>query len=177
MPDPDDCNVLAAAIHSQSEIIVTWNLKDFPRRVLEEHAITALSPDQFLSERFAEKRALVIAALAEQRQRMKNPPQTPAQFIESLQRQKLTRFVAALRDYEGGLQKNSSAPNFFGALLFYRINSLMSRNRTRPQQLLNFLQTRVARLVVGRFQIQAQQRLGIGRAQIKPPTAVRHIDR
>ena len=103
LPDPDDYHVLAAAIHSQSEIIVTWNLKDFPRRALEEHAITALSPDQFLSERLAEQSDLVVAALAEQRQRMKNPPQSPAQFLESLQRQKLTRFIAVLRDYEGEL--------------------------------------------------------------------------
>ena len=103
LPDADDRHVLAAAIHSQSEIIVTWNLKDFPRRALEEHGIIAVSPDQFLSERLAEKTALVIAALAEQRQRMRNPPQSPAQFLESLQRQKLTRFVAALWAHEDEL--------------------------------------------------------------------------
>ena len=103
LPDPDDRHVLAAAVHSQSEIIVTWNLKDFPQRALDKHAITAMSPDQFLSERFAEKPALVIAALAEQRQRMKNPPQTPTQFLDSLQRQRLTRFVAILRSHEDEL--------------------------------------------------------------------------
>ncbi len=103
LPDPDDRHVLAAAIHAQAEQIVTWNLKDFPRRALDKHGIAAISPDQFLSERLAEQSGLVIAALSEQRQRMKNPPQKPAQFLESLQRQRLTRFVAALRSWENEL--------------------------------------------------------------------------
>ena len=103
LPDSDDRHVLAAAIHAQAEEIVTWNLKDFPRRALEPHGIRAVSPDQFLMERLSERPEAVIAALSEQRQRMKNPPQSPAQFLESLQRQRLTRFVDALQAHENEL--------------------------------------------------------------------------
>lgn len=103
LPDPDDRHVLAAAIHAKAAIIVTWNLKDFPQTALNEFGISAVSPDQFLSELLIEQPTSVINALSEQRQRMKNPPQTPAQFIDSLERQRLTRFAAALRAHEDEL--------------------------------------------------------------------------
>ena len=48
LPDPDDCHVLAAAITAQADVIVTLNLRDFPREVLQPHDIEAWSPDQFL---------------------------------------------------------------------------------------------------------------------------------
>ena len=103
LPDPDDRHVLAAAIYSQSEAIVTWNLKDFPVTELQKYQIRALSPDAFLADLFADKPVPIIKALAEQRRRLKNPPQTSAQFLESLQRQRLTRFVAALQTHEDEL--------------------------------------------------------------------------
>lgn len=48
LPDPDDRHVLAAAIAGNCEVIVTNNLRDFPRSNLRVHAIKALTPDQFL---------------------------------------------------------------------------------------------------------------------------------
>jgi len=48
LPDPNDRHVLAAAIRSSSSVIVTFNLKDFPAKILKEFGIEAQHPDDFL---------------------------------------------------------------------------------------------------------------------------------
>lgn len=48
LPDPDDRHVLAAALHAGARTIVTKNLHDFPRRVLDPQNVRAVHPDTFL---------------------------------------------------------------------------------------------------------------------------------
>jgi len=48
LPDRDDRHVLAAAIASDARKVVTWNLRDFPKRILQAFGIVAESPDKFL---------------------------------------------------------------------------------------------------------------------------------
>src|SRR5699024_7410343 len=50
LPDPADAHVLAAAVAGRAEVLVTFNLRDFPRRVLGGHGIEARHPDGFLWE-------------------------------------------------------------------------------------------------------------------------------
>jgi predicted nucleic acid-binding protein len=50
LPDPDDCHVLAAALAGQAEELLTFNIKDFPLRVLAGHGILRRQPDEFLLE-------------------------------------------------------------------------------------------------------------------------------
>ena len=47
---PDDRHVLACAITAESDIIVTFNLRDFPDRGLVPWSIRAIHPDDFLVE-------------------------------------------------------------------------------------------------------------------------------
>ena len=48
LPDPADNHVLAAAVDGRAAVLVTVNLRDFPRRVLAPLGIEARHPDPWL---------------------------------------------------------------------------------------------------------------------------------
>jgi|SRR5690554_910440 len=50
LPDEDDRHVLAAAIKTNANIIVTNNLKDFPHDYLAKFGLTAKNADDFLTD-------------------------------------------------------------------------------------------------------------------------------
>lgn len=50
LPDPDDIHVLAAAIEGSADVIVTFNLRDFPGHLLADEGVRALNPDRFLMD-------------------------------------------------------------------------------------------------------------------------------
>ncbi|MHB8302632.1 MAG: PIN domain-containing protein [Acidobacteriaceae bacterium] len=52
LPDPEDRHVVAAAICSHANAIVTENLKHFPAQVMSSHGILVQSADDFPIHRF-----------------------------------------------------------------------------------------------------------------------------
>ncbi len=50
LPDKKDCHILAAAIKTNANLIVTNNLKDFPKDYLASFGLAAKSPDDFASD-------------------------------------------------------------------------------------------------------------------------------
>jgi predicted nucleic acid-binding protein len=50
LPDEKDRHVLAAAIKTNANLIVTNNLKDFPQEILEAYSLSAKSADDFLTD-------------------------------------------------------------------------------------------------------------------------------
>jgi len=64
--DAKDRHVLAAAVHAKAPIIVTFNIKHFPREALAPWKVTALTPDAFLVEQFTLYPGLVIDKLTAQ---------------------------------------------------------------------------------------------------------------
>lgn len=50
LPDPKDRHVLAAAIKTNANVIVTNNLKDFPKDYLLSFGLTVKSADDFLTD-------------------------------------------------------------------------------------------------------------------------------
>ncbi len=53
LPDPGDLHVLALAIASSADAIMTLNAADFPRNILAEEGLTRLDPDDYLMQLFA----------------------------------------------------------------------------------------------------------------------------
>ena len=99
LPDPDDRHVLAAAIASASDAIVTFNLKDFPVGTLHRYNIELQHPDDFLHYQFGLNHAGVVIAAKNCRARLRNPPKTAADYLAILEAQGLPKTVAELSEY------------------------------------------------------------------------------
>ena len=99
LPDPDDRHVVAAAIRAGANVIVTYNLGDFPAEALTAYAIEAQHPDEFISELLDIAPAVVTTAAKHQREGLKTPPSTVDEFLATLERQGLVRTVAILRHH------------------------------------------------------------------------------
>jgi hypothetical protein len=67
LPDPNDRHVLAAAIESRADVIVTANLKDFPPTALVPHGIAVADPDDFVDQLFDRNEDEAVAAAARMR--------------------------------------------------------------------------------------------------------------
>ena len=99
LPDPDDRHVLAAAMHSDSAVIVTYNVTDFPSEYLAQFDIEAQHPDRFIVHLLDLAPSRVCTAAKRHRAGLKNPPKTAEEFLDTLARQRLPETIARLRDY------------------------------------------------------------------------------
>jgi hypothetical protein len=99
LPDPDDRHVCAAAISGGANIIVTYNLKDFPNAVLEPLGIEAQHPDDFITRLLDLAPAAVCTAVKRQREALRNPPKTVEELLETLVRHSLPQTVARLATF------------------------------------------------------------------------------
>ena len=98
LPDPGDCHVLAAAIRCNADYIITFNLSDFPAQTLQPYNILARHPDNFVLSLIKLDSTEVCAAAERQRSRLRNPPKTPDEYLETLINQGLPRSAARLRE-------------------------------------------------------------------------------
>lgn len=96
LPDHDDRHVLAAAIRCSAQIIVTFNLKDFPQKILDQYGIEALHPDVFIEHQLGLNTAAVINAAKQHRTLLKNPPKTSEEYLNTLSAQGLSVTVNRL---------------------------------------------------------------------------------
>jgi predicted nucleic acid-binding protein len=96
LDDPADAHVLLGAYEARAEIIITFNLRHFPRRILGPIGLVAMSPDQWLCS-MAKPAPGVMNEIAERcRSRLVRPPLSRADHFEALRRSGLPRFAAFL---------------------------------------------------------------------------------
>lgn len=98
LPDQNDVHVLAAAIKSQSQVIVTFNISDFPEETLKNYDIEIQHPDTFLRYQLDLNMPLFLTCIKTIRQRLKNPPMTAEQYLFSLHKH-LPQTVSILKHY------------------------------------------------------------------------------
>jgi len=103
LPDPDDRHVLAAAIHCDANVIVTFNLRDFPREALAPFGIEARHPDDFILKLFERDATAVISAARHQRAQLVRPSSDTERYLDILRRQGLIKTAQALTVYRDGL--------------------------------------------------------------------------
>lgn len=71
--DQKDRHILAAAIRSNSETIVTMNVKHFRTEHLERWGVTAVHPDEYLMVRYEHKAAVVVNVINAMAKKRKKP--------------------------------------------------------------------------------------------------------
>jgi predicted nucleic acid-binding protein len=89
LPDPGDRHVLAAAIRGRCDVIVTYNLADFPSETLAAHDIEAQHPDEFIGHLYNLRPEAVCEAAKHCRARLKKPPMSAEDYVLCLAGQKL----------------------------------------------------------------------------------------
>lgn len=100
LPDPDDRHVLAAAIVGRVDVIVTFNIKDFPSEILNLYNIEAQHPDEFISNLCGLFPTTVYKAAKAIRARLKNPPKSVDDYLDCLAKQGLSKTVEFLKKGE-----------------------------------------------------------------------------
>ena len=103
LPDPDDRHVLAVAIKCGADLIITFNLDDFPEPALAGYGIGACHPDLFLVDQLNLDVERVYMAMRQHRASLRNPPKTVEEYLVTLEEQGLSRFSQAVRHYAAEL--------------------------------------------------------------------------
>lgn len=101
LPDPDDRHVLAAAIAGQADVIVTFNLKDFPPDALRPHGIEAQHPDTFLIHQRSLAEHPFLECARRCRRRLKTPSLSPDDYLKALRKVELVMVAAELEKTKG----------------------------------------------------------------------------
>ncbi|MEM8822221.1 MAG: PIN domain-containing protein [Pseudomonadota bacterium] len=96
LPDPNDVHVLAAASDAGADILVTFNLRDFPKRDIMAEGLAAQGPDRFLMDLWLRDGASVAAAVETVRETAEHLSGERQEVRRLLKRTRLPRLGKAL---------------------------------------------------------------------------------
>jgi hypothetical protein len=94
LPDENDRHVLAAALVCAADVIVTFDLAHFPAEVLRPFGVAAVKPDDFVLPLM--DMGIVASTAADHRAALKNPPMSPTEYLDALDRNRLTNTAKVL---------------------------------------------------------------------------------
>lgn len=103
LPDPDDRHVLAVAIRSDADAIITFNQRDFDDAELAKYDIYTEHPDEFVSNMITLYTPKVISVVREMRGRLRKPSKTVEEFLKTLHQQGLPQTVNRLSEFSESL--------------------------------------------------------------------------
>lgn len=99
LPDNNDRHVLAAAIVGGCDVIVTYNLKDFPKEIMSKFDLEAQHPDVFLANHLDLFPGKFCAAVRKIRGRHVRMKFTISEYLDSLTEIELVATATSLREY------------------------------------------------------------------------------
>lgn len=93
----EDKHIVAAAIQSHAEVIVTQNISDFPESELSLYNIEAQTPDEFLVHHFTLEETKTVRTVSELLKDLTNPPYSPEEYLTILEQVGAVAFAQLLR--------------------------------------------------------------------------------
>jgi len=109
--DEKDRHVLAAAVGSAADAVITFNLNDFPDEACAPHGVEVTHPDDFLLVLYNLAPAIVTAAMDAQVSALRNPPISRIALLGMLEAAGVPRFAQKLRARQRGVAGPPSAPS------------------------------------------------------------------
>jgi hypothetical protein len=103
LPDPDDRHVVAAGIAAGASVILTWNLRHFPKKNLKKFGLLRENPDSFLSGIYDEVPDLITGSLANARRNLTRSRVSASTFVDILGSQRLVELAKRVRMRVGDL--------------------------------------------------------------------------
>jgi len=98
LPDKDDEHVVALARQENIKVILTFNLDDFPEKILAIYQIQAVHPDIFLCDLFQKNPNEVKETIFNLMSESKKTKPTKLRYFEALAKANLKSFATKLED-------------------------------------------------------------------------------